>query len=167
MQLLLLRRRLRDERERLRDHAGRVEVDENLRQLAIERPRLRGVERRKFLDAALHEFIRRTAMPGNADFNDAQLEQLLIFRQRCRGEFRERGEDVALIGSRANAREGEHGGERGVGIRLGEGFGFPLADGLRFDGDARGVADETVAAAQVRPRRGESLWILFAVKGFE
>src|ERR1051326_1482319 len=74
MNLLLLRWRGGEQIERLRDHTRCFEINEELRQLAIQGPAFGGELAVQFFDGQLDEVVGGTALPGEAHFDDRSEE---------------------------------------------------------------------------------------------
>ena len=96
MNLFLLQLCVDEQIERFGDHARRFQTNEQLRQLAVERPALRGELAVELFDGELDQVVSRRALPGEAHLNDAQLFELLFFVERVEREFANCFEKVGL-----------------------------------------------------------------------
>jgi hypothetical protein len=105
--------------------------------------------------------------PDEREAVDAEgLERLLLGdgRERDAVERVDHGDELVLG---AGAAEGDEGVVQGRHALLAERAGLPELRVLVFDGDAGGVADEAVAAVEVRPGDVDGRWVGLPVERFE
>ena len=98
---------------------------------------------------------------------NAELLQLLIFRQGAEREASQNRQQVGLHLLGAAAGQGQQGGQRRLRLLLGQRSRLPVGHELALHGDAGGVAQVAVVAVEVRPGGVQRLGVLLAVEGFQ
>jgi hypothetical protein len=139
-------------RDGLRDHRGRIEVNQERLDLAAHEPV--GV-REVWVELLRERGTRRgvgLSHAGERELPRAQERELEVRGDFLELELAECLEDPRLVEFLANAREGDQRLDRRLGILLGERAFGPVDGQLVFDDDTGREADEAIRVREVRPR---------------